>query len=690
MTPSLLFLLLAPTADALPQSLADAVATGDCTAVLAAIPSPKTDEEKLAVGWCKAKLASTGALLPFEALKTLDGIGEGVYGDYSHLVRARILDQTGAPGAEVAAALKGLDLPGAAGRETRLLRAKALSRTYDYDAGRKALVALFETDVAGEARVALGDSALQNGRIEPAVEVWRNAWAKNVAGSWDDVAAERLKKQGQDPEDLTRSANHVYAKLRVGSLRKANQHGEALKLALALADHGVDALTGTALAHAYFRGRDYAGSTAQFEKALGAPAACTGSPKDLFHYALGVSRTGDYDSAAVIYDRLRLQHPADGYADTASFKLGYLDYDRNRCAQALPLFEAHIKRYPKSKHLDEALWFAARCGWKSGNTAQAIGFWDRLVNERPKSSLAPGAAYWKARAAEDDAALANVVNRWPTSGYAWFAAQRTGRVFEQKPVVARPEWPAALAARTDVKRAEALLGSGFQAWARDELGPVAPVAKESGRTGALAAAHAFIAVGDYKRGRKLARPYCVSVWKTGDPVAQQACTPRPEASIVAAAAGRYGLDPLVPFGIMTAESALDPSVTSIAGARGLMQLMPIEAEVIHNEAFGKARPYDPTDLYAAPYNAAMGTTELGMKHRVLDGRLLGTHLPASIASYNGGIEAVERWLATYDETPEFDEFSEDISYSETRRYVKRVLGFTMQYRWVYGDEPFRP
>ncbi len=44
-------------------------------------------------------------------------------------------------------------------------------------------------------------------------------------------------------------------------------------------------------------------------------------------------------------------------------------------------------------------------------------------------------------------------------------------------------------------------------------------------------------------------------------------------------------------------------------------------------------------------------------------------------------------MAGYEDRPDFDEFSEDIGYTETRRYVKRVLGFVMAYRWVYGDVP---
>jgi len=56
-----------------------------------------------------------------------------------------------------------------------------------------------------------------------------------------------------------------------------------------------------------------------------------------------------------------------------------------------------------------------------------------------------------------------------------------------------------------------------------------------------------------------------------------------------------------------------------------------------------------------------------------------------IASYNAGEDAVRRWLAATPRAPEFDEFAEDIGYTETRQYVRGVLGHVMTYRWVYGD-----
>jgi soluble lytic murein transglycosylase len=150
-------------------------------------------------------------------------------------------------------------------------------------------------------------------------------------------------------------------------------------------------------------------------------------------------------------------------------------------------------------------------------------------------------------------------------------------------------------------------------------------------------------------------------------------------------AKRGGLDPHLPFAIMTAESAVTPHVTSPAGARGLMQLMPALAQQLHASRF-PGQPFHPDTLYQPGYNATLGTLELvGLADRLGDVRP-GQRLPLVIAGYNGGEEAVRRWLAS-DPTVSLDVWTENVGYTETRRYVKRVLGYLMKYRRTYGDPP---
>lgn len=671
---------------ALPTGVADAVAMNDCATVLTALPAPKADDERLAAGIC---LQRTGKHA--DAAAVLAPVGTGVYGDYARTFRAQALADAGKP-KEALDVLQGLTLPGPTGVRLRLLRDRLLVESDRSLEARDDLRALLDGDEADEARYWLALGAEKRGDRDAAVTTYRRTWADSVLGPWSGLAAERLAALDAPVPDYLTGEGRALVRERIAALRKANQHDVALDLLLKLKEADPAAAGPLELARARFDGRDYPGARDAYRAVLGEPASATGGAKDLFEYALTTARAGDYDTAAVIYRRCAAQHPDTKDADFASFKIGYMEYDRANLAKAREELAAHIARRPDSAHLDEAYWFSARAAWRLKDYAAAEKDLDALLAKRSKSSLAPGALYWKARSrgvqgdpAAEGQALERLIASYPTSGHAWFAASRLGRTFPKQAIVPRPAWPASFASRDDVRRAEALLAVGLKREARAELSTAADAASASGRDVALAAAHALIAAGDYNRGKKLASAHCTSPWKGGDPVAQQACTPMPEATIVFDTAGRYGLDPLVPFGIMTAESALQPEVTSIAGARGLMQLMPVEAERIHVERFGST-PFDPDALYSAPYNAAMGTTELGLKTRSLGTALQGTSVPAVVASYNGGEEAVRRWLTAYEGAPPFDEFAEDVGYTETRQYVRRVLGYVMAYRWVYGDQ----
>ncbi|TNE92042.1 MAG: outer membrane protein assembly factor BamD [Deltaproteobacteria bacterium] len=661
---------------------ADALKVGDCAAVLGAIDAPESDVERLGAGWCALRRDRAA-----EGLAWLEAV-DGPLSPYATLARGEALLALDRPD-EAMTVLEKLDLPGPTGQYARLVYGRAgiaAKRSLDV---RETLRDLLNSEHAHEARYLLAVGGEQRGAKEAAIATYRRVWADSTRGGWAEKAAERLAALGQPVPDLATAEGRALAQERAAALSKDHQHGSSLELRreLSVDEPPKTDASKLALARATFKGRDYKAANRLYAQALGAPDKATGAARDLFDYALGTARTGDYATSSVIYRRLMEQHPTDPRADTASYKIGYMAWDERRCEDAVTELTRHIAAWPDSKHLDEALWFQASCQQRLGRIDDARTAWKRLVEQRERSSLVAGAAYWIAKTEPDEAvrksALEGVVSRYPVSGYAWFAAEQLGTRFKSHARVDRPAWPGELARREDVQRAELLLDAGFADWARAELATALPSA--TSRDAALAAAHALIAAGDYRTAKKLAAPYCVSPWKDGDPVAQQACTPMPEATVVAAVAKRYELPGLLPFGIMTSESALDPSVTSIAGARGLMQLMPEEADRIHAELY--AWDYDPDDLYMAPYNASLGTAELGMKQQALGDLLDGTDLPAVIASYNGGEAAVRRWREAWpaDEPPPFDEWSEAIGYTETRRYVKGVLGHVMRYRWVYGD-----
>ncbi len=181
----------------------------------------------------------------------------------------------------------------------------------------------------------------------------------------------------------------------------------------------------------------------------------------------------------------------------------------------------------------------------------------------------------------------------------------------------------------------------------------------------------------------LANPYCGPAHKRKDLSALRLCWPRPEGEL--AAAIDEHLPRLLPFAIMRAESAYQPTISSAAGARGLMQMMPKLGVALYAKLHPDAGPLDPERLFDAATNVELGVAELSGLSQTFADTGVDPRLPLVIAGYNGGETAVRRWLGEQTAPVEADRWSEDIGYSETRRYVRRVLGTLQVYRYVYGD-----
>lgn len=678
----MLLLMVLPALAALPADTLTALRRGDCAAVRVQLADKTSPDAALARASCGDGAALNAA------------IGKDpVLDPYLRLSLATQIVET--EPARVAELLQGVELPGEAGLNLRLIRARGLYGEGKSLDARGDLRKLLQTPVEAEALWWLARGAEARRDIPAAIEAYESLWANQVDTPFAANAAERLAAMGHPVPDLETGHGRELALQRARKLVKAARAAEAVPLYDALTAASGD--TSPAWIHevamALFQAKDYPRAVKELARLDPTRPGVQGGVETLFNFALGTSRAGDYAQAATLYGRLVELYPTTKSADFASFKIAYLSYDAGALEEAIPLFKAHLERYPDSSHKDEALWFIGWSSYRLNRSADASAAFDRLLREHRNSPLAPGAAYWKARllGAAGDApgelkALTKLLADYPDSGHAWFAAERLGRKFTGIGEVIIPELPADfVATHPDVAVARALAGAGQWTWARERLLGAAGDARNAGPTAALPMAHALIAVGAYKDAQALARKYCGAPWQAGnDPVAMTACYPRPELAVVDSAARSAGLDPLLPYAIMTAESALDPSVSSMAGARGLMQLMPSLGEEL-NKLLQPGTPFDADRLFVPGYNAWLGTTELGrLKARFASSGVAPVH-PLVIASYNGGADAVQRWLSGYESPPDADWFAETISFTETRQYVRRVLGYLMVYRWIYGD-----
>jgi soluble lytic murein transglycosylase len=691
-------LLLTLSANALSPTSRDALLIGDCRPALADPAGAQgggaqAAAEHLALARCWLQAGD-----PVAAGEHLDQAESGPLASYARLIRGEQALANDQPAAAVAA-LEGLSLPGPAGRRAQMLLGEALVRAGRYQDARGPLNAALKGKLSARAALAepggadpaelrwwLAQGAIRRGEPDKALPVLRGIWTWNPTSARADEAAALLASLGHPIGTTTQGEDRKLLQDRARTLAKLHLYKEALEIRDRLGwGTGQDSVR--LLASTTFKAKDYARATEAHAR-IDQPTV-----EERFLHALATSRTGDYPGAAALYDALYKAFPDTKRGDTASFKIGYLSYDEGDFAAAIPKLEAHLQRFPRSAHADEALWFIGWSRYKLGDHDGAQTAFAQLLRAHPRSGLCSGARYWRARiddlAGRTDAAqqgYASVIRNHPLSGHAWYASWRLERSFPPARPPQVPAMPTGVATKAGWIQGRALASVGLDAWARAELAPVVADARAAGSQARLAMAHALIEAGNYTSAQQLARSLCGRPWAgSGEPAANTACWPRPVGNSLVRRAQAGGLDPNLPFGIMMAESSLRPEVTSPAGARGLMQLMPAVAQDVAAEVY-PGTAFHPDQLYSPGTNAALGTAELSRLNAQFAGRLNGPALPAVIAGYNAGPDAVERWLARYETPPEPDEFAEDIGYTETRRYVRRVLGFVQTWRTVYGDQ----
>lgn len=113
-----------------------------------------------------------------------------------------------------------------------------------------------------------------------------------------------------------------------------------------------------------------------------------------------------------------------------------------------------------------------------------------------------------------------------------------------------------------------------------------------------------------------------------------------------AAANKNGLDPKLIRSVIMAESNFDPDAVSMAGARGLMQLMP-----------ATALRYNVQDVHNPMQNIEGGAKYFKHLLKRYEG-----DVKLALAAYNAGEEAVKK----YSGIP---------PYPETRNYIQKVLSY---------------
>ena len=158
--------------------------------------------------------------------------------------------------------------------------------------------------------------------------------------------------------------------------------------------------------------------------------------------------------------------------------------------------------------------------------------------------------------------------------------------------------------------------------------------------------------------------------------------PMPHRDAVVTRSEAIGLDPAVVYGLIRQESRFITDARSHVGASGLMQVMPATAKWTAKKI--GLSGFRPEDINDRDTNIAIGTGYLKLVMDDFDGSL-----PLAAAAYNAGPSRARQWRAPGGNGPVLDGaiWAENIPFSETRDYVKKVLANATVYAAVLTGRP---
>lgn len=422
----------------------------------------------------------------------------------------------------------------------------------------------------------------------------------------------------------------------------------------------------------------------------------------MFHGARALSRADRDDDAIAWYGKVVAAYPSTPYAQEAQFLSGWLEFNRGRFAQAIPPLEASLRRYPRSKWVDDSLWFLGMSHYFLGHWDQARTRLDELARRRGALEGGKG-SYWLARIDErlgDKAAATagytHTITRFPFSWYALLShARLAGLGADIPPFGAADPAPRGprLAADVDeglasdrlIARADQLIAAGLGSDAGDEMSR-----NERAFLGRHDRGAAFAILLDrYRKAGNYFRPWMLAVSYSGSaldgpPEADarrwwENAYPRAYRELIEQYQALGDNPEGYLYSIMRKESGFNPHDLSYADAQGLLQMIPPTTLRVAREL---GIPYDPGRLYEPAYNIQTGSWYIG--HLLTKFK---RQVPIGAGSFNCGPRPVMKWLDQFGDR-EIDEFVERVPYTQTREYMKKVTENFARYQYLYEGKVY--
>ena len=414
-------------------------------------------------------------------------------------------------------------------------------------------------------------------------------------------------------------------------------------------------------------------------------------PKTMWSDQAGValvameSRRGNFVQAREYLDDFKDSHRDEICYYKAQLVLGKELYQSGEYKQARNILKKLLKHDEVSSHRYDAMWFLGWSYWKLKRYRGSAHWWTELLKEGENSGYLTAAHYWQARAlikikkhevAEEQ--LGHLAASYPHNYYGILARSELidqsidVPMYSQSPMEIEADWiplPDLADTSLNAKRYRLLIQLGLLDFAMAEGDSLAGSGEypDWDYHRALLGWQTGLGYPDHGKARQL-----LENSKLPPDSVAQILYPLVYPDLIGSAGARWAVGTGWILSLIRQESAFDVDAISNQGAIGLLQILPSTAEWMGT----KYQIPDWSQLSNPRVNIRIGTAFLSWLTERFDGEVL----PA-IAAYNAGHKNVERWWVSSDD--DLAEWVEDIPYTETRLFVKRVLTNAWTYAQLY-------
>ncbi len=432
-----------------------------------------------------------------------------------------------------------------------------------------------------------------------------------------------------------------------------------------------------------FRQKNYSAAIKYFKRARRTrhnPCA----QETLYNLGRSYARIGNNKESMKIFKTLLLKFPRSSLREETIYRIALVYSYMKDTESTISSFKKYLNEFPNGKYTNVAHWEIAYESYGQGNTVEAFTNLKALLTSQDYFEKAK-ALYWLAKWENNEQYFKTLFRNYPLNYYTYIASRCTHFVpgswdatitYYASTITTFPK-PTSITT-THMYNIKELVNLGLKKYIYSEAERALEFSKHQ-------ETDAYI-IGKWLSENKLYYnsikiivnnfPDEILLVHKTQPVyidLLQIIFPPAFSDIVKQWAEAFKVKSQWIWAVMRQESRFNPHIVSIAGAKGLLQVIDPTARKMLRIMGENQYNYN---LFNPDDNIKIGTFYLKFLFKKFnDDPVL------ALAAYNAGENNVEKWVKTNSYSC-IDQFVEEIPYQETRKYVKKVISNWMVYNFL--------